>query len=400
MNNDGRNPPKYSHYTFLLPREITEGRYYSNSLLTAIQAVPSPYCREKYIANSGDIYNNKAPNIGNTAEMSQTVPGSYLHLLKKFILSEYAIDITNTLQKTEYSLPDDPTKFISFEHFSNACAYILKEITDPELGLKYGSHLDFISHGPLGSAFMSCKNVADMFELLKEFKSTRFLFSIDFIQGSPQSTLLIHCAPPCMPNIVFHSQCILAGIFNFLQESVGSIHKDISIDFPYPEPGIIDKYRAVFPVLLNFDQPILGINFPNSFLEYSLPRHDEISKDIFVTMCENIKQAMESKYRLSSIICEMLDAYDTYPSLEQVAQNLNISGRTLRTHLQKEDTNYRKLIATHRIQRSKSMLTNTNTNIEAIANQLGYGNSANFNRAFKKEMAMPPTAYRNQHKGT
>ncbi len=339
------------------------------------------------------------PIFSNPIEMSQTVPGSYLHLLKKFILSEYAIDIKHTLEKTEYSLPDDPTDYISFEHFSNACALLLKEVTDPGLGIKYGSQLDFISHGPLGSAFMSCKNVADMFDLLKQFKGTRFLFSVDLIPGTPQSTLLIHCAPPCMPNIIFHSQCILAGIFNLLRESVGSIHKDISIDFPYPKPDITELYHIAFPVSLNFNQPVLAINFPNSYLEYSLPRHDEISKNIFVTMCENTKQAMESRYRLSSVISEMLDAYDAYPSLEQVAQNLNISGRTLRTHLQKEDTNYRKIIASHRIQRSKSMLTNTNTNIDVIATQLGYGNSANFNRAFKKEMAMAPTAYRKQHKG-
>ncbi len=334
----------------------------------------------------------------NITRMNQIVPASYLHLLKNFIFNEYTVDITNILNDAGYALPENPSEFISFEHFSNACALILKEVTDPELGLKYGNQLNFISHGPLGAAFMSCKKVGDMMELLIRFINTRFLFRVEFIPGTTHSTCIIHCAPPCMPNIVFHSQCILAGFFNIMSEIIGVLHKDISIDFPYPQPEIIDKYRSFFPVTLNFNKPTLAVIYPNSYLQYSLPKHDETSKQMFVDMCENIKQVMAKKQSLAGVIDEMLDAYDSYPSLEQVAQNLNISGRTLRTRLQKEDSSFRKVLANHRIQRSKVMLISTDTNIEVIADILGYSDAANFNRAFKKEMSIAPTAYRKQHK--
>ena len=324
--------------------------------------------------------------------MSDIVPASYLHILKNFILSEYNVDISDSLQEIGCDLPGDPSDFISFEHFSDACALILKEITDPALGLKYGNQLSFINHGPLGAALMSCKKVADMIDLAMKFINTRFLFKMEFLSGTNYSVCLIHCAPPCMPNIIFHSQCILAGFFRLLQETVGSLHKDISISFPYAEPKRIDKYREILPVTLNFDQPNLSINIPNTYMEYSLPKHDEISKKMFVNMCESIKEIMEKKQNLAGLISEMLDAYESYPSLEQVAQNLNISGRTLRSRLQKEGFSFRKILARHRIQRSKIMLKNTDTNIEVIAIKLGYSDAANFNRAFKKEMSVAPTA--------
>jgi len=330
--------------------------------------------------------------------MSHIVPASYLHLLQSFVNREYSVDISKTLQSTEFSLPDDPMGFISHDHFVGACAIILKDVSDPALGLKYGNQLSFISHGPLGAAMMSCGNVADLIELIMKFINTRFLFKIEMIPGVTKTTFLIHCAPPCLPNIVFHSQCILAGTFQLLLEIVGVIPEGSSIDFPYPEPKNVNDYKTTFPTILNFKKPHLAINLPSSFMEYCLPRHDETSKKMFVNMCEHIKKVMANKQNLSGVISEMLDAYDSYPSLEQVAQNLNISGRTLRTHLKKEDTNFRNVLSSHRIQRSKLMLINTNTNIDVIANKLGYSDAANFNRAFKKEMSMAPTTYRKQHK--
>lgn len=342
--------------------------------------------------------NEKSTKNQKRLYMSDLAPASYLHTLGSFILKEYKTDISQILAGSDFPLPEDPSGFIHFEHFAGACGLVLKEINDPDLGLKYGNQLSFVNHGPLGAAFMSCKKVADMFDLLIKFINIRFLFRIELIPGPThtQSTCIIHCASACIPNLVFHAQCIMAGIFKLIDEALGPVNTDITVDFPYPEPENMAKYQEIFPATLNFDKSSLAINFPTSFMEYSLPKHDETSKKMFVNMCENIKQVMEKKKNLAGVIDEMLDAYDTYPSLEQIAQNLNISGRTLRTRLQKENSSFRKVLSGHRIRRSKNMLINTNINIEVIASMLGYSDAANFNRAFKKDMSISPTAFRKQ----
>lgn len=48
------------------------------------------------------------------------------------------------------------------------------------------------------------------------------------------------------------------------------------------------------------------------------------------------------------------------------------------------------------IERAKTALTETDKNITEIADELGYSTSANFIRAFKTEMQMTPTQYREQ----
>ena len=326
--------------------------------------------------------------------MTQLVPVSYLYLFRDFIQKEYTLDLNHRFQSAGYGLPDDPAAFVSFDFFGQVCKIALENVNDPVLGLKYGKHLNFTNHGVLGAAMMSCRNVSDVFDLLIRFESIRFPFKIKMQHNINNVVIFIHYSSHFTPFIVFHTQCLLAGTVKFLNEAVGCLHKDISINFPHPEPESINDYRIALPVNLHFDKSEFAINIPNAYLEYLLPKHDDVAKNLFINMCENIKSIVEHEQTLSGTVTGLLDAYDTYPSLQQVADALNVSGRTLRSHLKKEASSYRKIVTAHRLERSKELLIGTNDSIEKIAETLGYSDTANFNRAFKKQTRLAPSIYR------
>ena len=80
------------------------------------------------------------------------------------------------------------------------------------------------------------------------------------------------------------------------------------------------------------------------------------------------------------------------PTLEEVAQGLAMSERTLHRRLAHEGTSFRALLAEVRTQLAKQWLT-TQT-VAQVADRLAFASPRSFRRAFKRETGQPPSAFR------
>jgi len=332
--------------------------------------------------------------------MNQLIPVKYLYLFADFLMQEHGFDLSDTCQQQGLTLPVDAAAFIENERFSQACEIAVNSVEDPILGLKFGSTLTFTHFGPLGAAMMSCKNIADILDLILEFSNSFFPFEIIVTDNQEHVSITQNFPAIFSPFIQFHIQTCLAGTILFFKEAAGFIPERITINFPYPEPeaDLLLIYEKYLPVSLHFNKNILAIHLPKSYLEQPLPRYDEVSKQIFIKVCQDIQQRLKQEEKLTGHISNLLDAYETYPSIEQLAQILNISARTLRNRLQKEQTSFRKIIGKHRLQRAKALLSNSDLTIESIAEKVAYGDTPSFYRAFKKETNRTPLEYRSQTK--
>ena len=81
-------------------------------------------------------------------------------------------------------------------------------------------------------------------------------------------------------------------------------------------------------------------------------------------------------------------------SLDIVAARLNLSPRTLNRRLQDEGVGFKTLLDEQRCQRACLLLSNSHFNLDQIAEQLGYSDSSNFRRAFKKWTGSTPSHFR------
>jgi AraC-like DNA-binding protein len=77
-----------------------------------------------------------------------------------------------------------------------------------------------------------------------------------------------------------------------------------------------------------------------------------------------------------------------------VAFDLNVSQRTLNRRLQVENTSFRHIKSQALAQWAKQYLLETERSVEAIAEELGYKDTANFRRAFRKSEGCSPIEYR------
>ena len=330
--------------------------------------------------------------------MNKLVPAKYLYLFSHFLEKEHGIDLPAICQKQGLTLTEQAADFMDDQRFSRACEIALNSVDDANIGLKFGSTLTFTHFGPLGAAMMSCNTIKDILDLIVEFSSSTFPFEISLQDNGETISITEHLPDYFNPTILFHIQTYFAGCIQFFKEVAGFIPEDLELNFPYAKPvkEALGDYQTYLPVVLTFNTKGTVINVPKSYLKHPLPRYDEISKQVFVTLCREIQQRLSQQEKLSGHISNLLDAYDVYPSIEQLAQVLNISPRTLRNRLQKERTNFREILSGHRLQRAKTLLAQANISIELIAEKVGYNDTSSFYRAFKKENQQTPLEYRAQ----
>jgi AraC-like DNA-binding protein len=82
------------------------------------------------------------------------------------------------------------------------------------------------------------------------------------------------------------------------------------------------------------------------------------------------------------------------PGIEETAERLHVSSRTLRRRLDREGTTFRRLVDEVRRRLAEDLLTAGELSVEQIAHRLGYGATPAFSAAFTRWTGVSPREYR------
>jgi AraC-like DNA-binding protein len=82
------------------------------------------------------------------------------------------------------------------------------------------------------------------------------------------------------------------------------------------------------------------------------------------------------------------------PRQRDLAQQINISERTLRRRLGEQSTSFLELRDGARFERARDLLKNSTLTVNEIADLVGYADARAFRRAFKRWSGMLPTDFR------
>ncbi|QCX00617.1 helix-turn-helix transcriptional regulator [Aggregatimonas sangjinii] len=102
---------------------------------------------------------------------------------------------------------------------------------------------------------------------------------------------------------------------------------------------------------------------------------------------------------ISDTIEEILKSYKSgyIPSLSNVAQHFNVSESSIKRSLKSENTKFSKILEKILYQKSIDLLTGSNLSITLISEFLGYSDSPNFIRSFKKWSSSTPGQFRDSY---
>jgi AraC-like DNA-binding protein len=90
----------------------------------------------------------------------------------------------------------------------------------------------------------------------------------------------------------------------------------------------------------------------------------------------------------------LLEQPGRFPGIEELADRLHVTSRTLRRKLQAEGTSYASILASVRKDLAIQHLRTTRMKVDEIAEALGFSDVASFRQAFRKWTGRSPSDYR------
>jgi AraC-like DNA-binding protein len=166
--------------------------------------------------------------------------------------------------------------------------------------------------------------------------------------------------------------------------------------FSHDKPEYWQRYEQYLPGKFYFNSPTTFVSIPLALCLIPNVSANHENYQLAMRQCESMLQALHTErdtcqYRVQRI---MLSSPPGQLSEENLAAELFISKRTLARRLRQEGTSYRQLRDELLAQQAAQYLNDNQLSVEAIAALLGYHDSANFRRAFKRWFGMPPDKFR------
>jgi AraC-like DNA-binding protein len=180
------------------------------------------------------------------------------------------------------------------------------------------------------------------------------------------------------------------------KRNLGDAFVTQAVHFRHAAPARIDNHRRIFGGTLRFAQPRDELILDRQLLAQPLPQAEpelaELLDRHLAQLISALPQGPGFLDRVRSCVAQELRHGE--PSLQDVAQRLHMSGRSLQRRLQQEGTTLQELLAGVRRDLAVRHLHDAQESIAEIAFLLGFSEVSTFHRAFKRWTGLTPSAYR------
>ncbi|MFT3924494.1 MAG: AraC family transcriptional regulator ligand-binding domain-containing protein [Myxococcales bacterium] len=270
---------------------------------------------------------------------------------------------------------------------------------DPALGLRWWDRATFSAFGAVGSALAVAENYRAALELVARYwplYSNVELFSLCDESDVCRLTMIHHSGSALAHRVYMESVAFVLRRLLRQHAGLSSVPRCISFDFPAPPHAHL--YERVLDCQVIFDAPATEIVVEQAHALRPQPNYvPELEAHLTAFADELMQQrgidALASK--VLKLLRATADAHRT--TMEDAAEQLGMSERTLRRRLQLEGTSYPVLV--QRVQRevAEALLLDRTRSVKEIANVLGFANSRGFHRAVQRWTGRSPTALRGTH---
>lgn len=273
--------------------------------------------------------------------------------------------------------------------------------SDPALSFRFGLLLKLSTHGFLGFAAMSASTLGEALELASRYFRTRFDFiGLVYYRQKGFGVVEMTEVVPIGDTYLFMVETFMTSFAVMCFNLLGEIPTDIEVRRSGDKPPHFDEAVRRFNARpVHFNQGVDQILIPEALLQRRLSLSDPAARQLAEAQCERELQTIRLQDDLVYRVTRALKDFDgAWPGLEQVARHLHLSARTLKRRLQAQGTTFQAIVDSVRLEQARLLLGETSKSLDAIAASLGYSDTSNFNRAFRRWMNMTPAAFRRQHR--
>ncbi|AMO94395.1 bacterial regulatory helix-turn-helix s, AraC family protein [Collimonas fungivorans] len=264
-------------------------------------------------------------------------------------------------------------------------------LNDPLLGLRLGGNITAAHLGVMGYVFSSGRYLANALLRFKGY--SRLVYEAGHLHTSVQGfDFVLTWGEESGRCGALADECSIASFVQFVRNISSKPISATQICFINKAPPDIQPYIDFFGCPVLFEQPVTSIRGGLWHLATRLLQPDEMLlqmlEQLADMMLEELPQASDIEQSVRQSIARLI--HDGEPQLEQVAQELNMTPRTLRRRLDEEGLNYRSLLENIRKHLAERYLLDPRLRLSEIAQLLGYSEQSTFNRAFRRWTGQTP----------
>ncbi|MDM0111848.1 AraC family transcriptional regulator [Variovorax sp. J22R133] len=165
-------------------------------------------------------------------------------------------------------------------------------------------------------------------------------------------------------------------------------------DLAFETPTYAGDYGAVLPAELRFGQLRSAFWIDAHALHRPVRRDEPALRAYLADFANNVILPRRDDNVGTRVRLSLRSANPAWPDLATIADALHMSPSTLQRHLAAEGTTFQLLKDELRRDIAISRLNTSTVSLAALAGELGFSDSAAFQRAFKSWTGSPPGAYR------
>jgi AraC-like DNA-binding protein len=265
---------------------------------------------------------------------------------------------------------------------------------DPLIAVRVGLGLHPTSYGIAGLALLSSASLRHALQIVVEYGALLCLkLRVNLELSGDEARLVLNNCFALTPGLLqLCSQLEVAKLCTLLRDLSGCRVSRVELAGP---PELRPQLETLLgaPVLCGTDRSY--VSFDSTLLDRPLPQADATTHQSCLRSCNELISSLRRCHEIRRRVRGMVSsANGTLPTLSQIASRLFLSTRTLRRRLEDAQTSYQEIVGETRRDVAVRYLTQTSLSTEAIAEILGYSDTANFRQAFKRWTGESPQQYR------
>jgi len=277
-------------------------------------------------------------------------------------------------------------------------AFVERTRHRPGLWLDIGFRYRLMSYGPFGLAILNAHTVARALEFAVTFHELAFtLIDYSLFRDRDGEIAGMNADLDAVPDELraFMVERDLAAVRRLLDDMVHGKFPIREFRAAIPEPRGARRYAEALGAPVRFGASRTQIVFAPRWRELSMPYGNPLLEETYERQCRELMAALRMRSsEVERVVDVLVRCRGRWPSIDETAEKLAVSTRTLRRRLDAKGTSYSELVEGVRRKQAEELLGGTHLSVEQIADSLGYAETASFTHAFKRWTGYSPRQFR------
>lgn len=286
--------------------------------------------------------------------------------------------------------------------FLTAARNAIRLAGKPDLGIRVGSRLHVSSYGMYGYALLCSEGMARAFDTaVKYHQLANGTLEICWVEQEGMASWIF-------PNhdAILNPE-VDERLYQFLIDMQFAVHATLIKDvmgtwcvparamFTQAEPPHAAALAEVLECPLVFGQPQNTLSYPATWLARVPQLANPITAAQLSAHCAGLLEAFRWQAGITRrVFQELTRTPGSFPPIEEIAESLGMTSRTLRRKLDAEGASYSELLTSIKRALAVDYLTTTSLSTEDVGLALGFSDAVGFRHAFKRWTGRTPNEVR------